>query len=221
MACGDEPAPPVARPTGGGGNLAMGTGEPRAPEAFTLPQRLLDGVRRGDRATVERALELGAPLDTRDELGRGVVMLAVMDAGDLALVQWLQGRGAGVDVPDVGERTAISYAAADGRLDVVEFLLGAGAAADRADEQGRTPLFHAALNDRVDVVAALTTKGANVNVRDRFGDTPLIVACGKGNAATASKLLALGADPAVKDQEGRTARERADQSATVCRDLGA
>ncbi len=197
----------------------MGTGEPRAPETFTMAQRLLDGVRRGDRRTVERALELGAPLDAHDELGRGVVMLAVMDAGDLELARWLQGRGAAVDETDVGGRTALSYAAADGRLDVVEYLAGAGAVADRPDEQGRTPLFHAALNDRVDVVAFLAGRQANVNVRDRFGDTPLIVACAKGNVATASKLLALGADASLKDQEGRTARERADASATVCRDL--
>jgi ankyrin repeat protein len=223
VACGDEPAqPPVPAPRSGGGaaNLALGTGEPRAPEAFTLPQRLLDGARRGDEATVERALAMGAPLDATDELGRGVVMLAVMDAGDLGLVQWLKERGAAVDAPDVGGRTALSWAAADGRLDIVKVLLDAGARADTPDMQGRTPLFHATLNDEVDVVAFLAAHGANLNVRDQFGDTPLIVACAKGNVTSVTKLLALGADPSVKDQEGRTARERADASATVCKTLG-
>jgi hypothetical protein len=194
----------------------LGLGEPRAPEPFTVEQRLLDAVRRGDRTTVERALQRGAPIGARDDIGRGVVLLAVLDAHDLELARWLHGKGAAIDEADNGGRTPLSYAAADGRADIVAWLLAAGAAADRRDVQQRTPLFHAALGDHPEVIALLVARGADVNSRDQWQDTPLIVACAKGNAAAAAYLLQHGADPALKDQEGRAARERAAPGTTPC-----
>src|SRR5262245_45626607 len=67
VACGGE-APPHATATSttvspavasAPRNLALGTGEPRDPEPFTLEQRLRDAVERGDRGTIEKALERG------------------------------------------------------------------------------------------------------------------------------------------------------------------
>lgn len=197
----------------------MGTGEPREPQPFTLEQRLLDAVSRADRQTIERALERGATLDVTDDLRRSPVLLAVMDANDLELVRWLHAKGAGLDAPDAGGRSALSFAAANGRLDIVRYLAEHGAAVDRADGQQRTPLFHAALEDHADVVAFLLDRGARVDAPDRFGDTPLIVACAKGHGRTASLLLARGADPARRDQEGRTAKARSAAGVAVCERL--
>ena len=199
-----DEAPALRDPAQGDGgasqrNLLMGTGEPRLPEPFTLEQRLLDAVGRGDRKTMERALERGASVHAKDDLGRNTLFLAVLDAGDLDLVRWLHAKGAAIDEPDVGGRTAASFAAAAGRLDIVRYLMENGAAVDRRDAQQRTPLFHAALGDHPDVVAFLLDRGADVNVRDQFGDTPLIVACAKGNAAAAALLLQRGADPSLRD----------------------
>ena len=207
------PPPATARPRG----HALGIGEPRNPEPFTIAQRLLDAVRRDDRPTVERALSRGAPIGARDDIGRGVVLLAVLDAGDLDLARWLHGRGAAVDEPDNGGRAALSYAAAAGRVDIVTWLLEEGAAVDRRDGQQRTALFHAALGNHPEVIAVLLPRGADVNARDQWRDTPLIAACAKGNAAAAGFLLAHGADASLTDQEGRTARERAAPGLTVCR----
>ena len=208
-----RPAPPAGR------NLAMGTGEPREPEPFTLEQRLLDAVRRDDRATVERALARGAPLAAKDDLGRTPVLLATKDTGDFDFVRWLHGRGAAIDEPDVEGRTALSFAAEAGALTIARYLVENGAAVDRRDTQQRTPLFHAALGDHHDVVLFFIERGADPNARDQFGDTPLIAACAKGNAATAALLLKRGADPSLKDQEGRTARERSAPGVAPC--LGA
>jgi ankyrin repeat protein len=223
VACerGDPPTPspvrrqaPVSAPAGE--NLAMGTGEPRQPEPFTIEQRLLDAVRRDDRPTIERALELGAPVGAKDDLQRSTVLLAVKDAQNLELVQWLHGKGAALDEPDLGGRTALSFAAEGGALDTVRYLVANGAVADRRDGQQRTPLFHAALGDHADVVADLLDHGADVNARDQFGDTPLIVACAKGHAKTAALLLARGADATLQDQEGRTAKERSASGTEPC-----
>lgn len=235
-ACGPEAPPsasttttaPVARTTSttaprvagsGPRNLAMGTGEPRETQPFTLEQRLRDAVERNDRPTVEKALERGADLQAKDDLGRSVVLLATHFAGDLDLVKFLHTRGAPVDVPDVNGRTALSFAAEDGRLDLVRWLVEQGAEVDRRDGAQRTPLFHAALGARDDVIAFLAERGAVVDARDQFGDTPLMVACAKSHGTTAALLLARGADPTLQDQEGRTASERSAPGWEGCRKL--
>lgn len=206
------PAPaPVGR------NVIMGTGEPRDPQPFTIEQRLLDAVRRGDWAAIEKSLSLGATLDAKDDLGRSVVLLAVKDTGDLALVRWLLDEGAAPDEPDAGGRTALSFAAEAGMTDVATHLVEHGALPDRPDRAQRTPLFHAALGDHAAMVEFLLDRDADPNARDKFGDTPLIAACAKGHVATAEILLARGADPSLEDQEGRTAAERAAPGAEVCR----
>jgi len=235
-ACGPEAPPPAPttsttaamrttsttapRPAASGPrNLAMGTGEPRETQPFTLEQRLRDAVERGDRATIEKALERGADLQAKDDLGRSVVVLATHYAGDLELVKLLHAKGAPVDVPDVNGRTALSFAAEDGRLDLVRWLVEQKAAVDSRDQQQRTPLFHAALAAHDDVIAFLADRGAAVDPRDQFGDTPLMVACAKGHDATAVLLVARGADPKARDQEGRTASERSAPGAERCRKL--
>ena len=217
LGCDGEQAPsPPPATSPAPQNRALGTGEARNPQPFTLEQRLLDAVRRGDRRTIERALELGATVQAKDDLARSTVLLATKDAGDLELVRWLLAKGAPVDEPDLGGRTALSFAAEAGRLDIVRELADAGAADDRRDKQQRAPLFHAVLGNHTDVVAFLLERGADVNARDQFGDTPLIVACAKGHAATAELLLEHGADSALKDQEGRTARERSAPGVEPC-----
>jgi ankyrin repeat protein len=214
--CRSEPPPAAAAPTPvasasaphAAQNLALGLGEPRRPEPFTIEQRLLDAVRRNDRPTIERALERGAPLGARDDIGRGVVLLAVLDAQNLDLVRWLHAQGAALDEPDHGGRNALSFAAETGQTEVARYLLDQGTLVDRRDVQQRTALFNAALGNHAEIVALLLARGADPNARDQFADTPLIVACAKGNAPVATLLLAHGADPSLRDQEGRTAYER-------------
>jgi hypothetical protein len=190
-------------------NRIMGTGEAPAPQPFTREQRLLEAAREGDRATVERALELGVPVESADDLGRSALLLAARDAGDLELVRFLHERGAEIDRPDADGRTPLSFAAAAGRLELVRYLAREGAAVDSKDDRDRTPLFHAVLFDRRETVAWLLEHGAEVDVADRFGDTPLMMACAKDHAEMARLLLAHGADARARDQEGRTAADRA------------
>lgn len=207
---------PATSPGGPVMNRALGLGEVRKPEPFTLEQRMLDGASRNDRPTVERALELGAKLEAKDELGRGALFRAVMDAQNLELTRWLHEKGAPVDEPDVADRAPLSFAADFGLLEIVRYLVAEGAVVDRPDNQKRTPLLHAAGGNQPDVIALLIEKGADRNTRDHFGDTPLIVACAKGNAAAAAKLLQLGVDTTIRDQEGRTAKERSAPESAPC-----
>lgn len=197
-------------------NRALGLGEARHPETFTIDQRLRDAVSRNDRPTIERALEHGADLKAKDDLGRSPLLLAVMDAQSLELVRWLHERGVPVDEPDVSGRTPLSFAADRGDFPIARYLLERKAAVDSRDVMRRTPLMHAAGADHPQVIGLLLEHGADVNVQDQFGDTPLIVACAKGHVEAVKLLLERGADPKLKDQEGRTARERSAPEAAPC-----
>jgi ankyrin repeat protein len=202
-------------------NRALGIGEPRAAEPFTLAQRYLQAARDGDRRTIERALARGVAADAKDDLGRNALLLAVHDAGDLALARFLHEKGVALDLPDATGRAALSWAAADGRLEIARWLAESGAAIDRPDAERRTPLFHAAAGGHRDVAAFLLERGADPNAADRFGDTPLILACAKGLNDVAALLLERGADPALRNQEGRAAADRAAPGADVCKGAGA
>lgn len=214
-----DPEAPVGSATGR--NRAMGTGEAVEPRPFTLEQRFLHAVREGERAEVERALELGASVEARDALGRSALLLAARDVASLPLVRFLHERGAAVDVVDEGGRSAASWAAGRGHAEILRWLLERGAAPDRADEQGRTPLFHAVGGRHPAVVRELLERGAEPNVQDQFGDSPLMLACAKAHGEIAAILLEHGADPSLRDQEGRTARERAAEGSGPCRALEA
>ncbi|HEX2485925.1 MAG TPA: ankyrin repeat domain-containing protein [Myxococcota bacterium] len=196
---------------------ALGIGEPRAPEPFTLEQRYLEAARRGDRATIERALELGADVQARDDLARSALLLAAKEAGSLELVELLHAKGVPLDEPDVGGRTALSFAASEGYITIARWLAEHGAQIDRRDREGRTPLFHAVGGDRRDVVAWLLDRGADPNAADQFRDTPLMLACVQGRSEIAALLLQRGADPTLRNQEGRSAADRAAPGADVCR----
>jgi len=198
-------------------NLIMGTGEAREPQPFTREQRLLDAARRGDRETVERALALGVPVDSADDLSRSALLLAARDAGDLDLVRYLHDQGGAIDRADAGGRTPLSFSASAGRLDLVRYFVAEGAEVDNPDGRGRTPLFHAVLGNQIETVRYLIEQGADVNVKDRFSDTPLMMACSKGYAEMAGLLIDHGADRSARDQEGRTAADRAAPSLEVCR----
>lgn len=207
-------------PEPGSGN-ALGIGEPRAPERFTLELRFLQAARDGDRKMVEVTLARGVAIDTKDDLGRNALLLATHDAGDLALVRWLAERGASIDLPDVGGRAPVSWAAADGRIEILRWLADEGAVVDRPDVEKRTPLFHAVTTEQLDAVELLLARGASPNAADRYGDTPLMMACSKGYDALAQLLLERGADPSLRNQEGRSAADRTAPNANACRASGA
>ncbi len=208
---------PPAQSGTGEGNLLMGTSEPREPQPFTREHRLLDAVRQGDRATVERALELGVAVETADDLQRSALLLAARDAQDADLVRFLHEQGGAIDRADASGRTPLSYAASSGQLDLVDYLASNGAQFDLADRRGRTPLFHAVMSQQLDVVRWLLDRGAAVDAHDRYADTPLIMACSKGYDAIARLLIERGADLEARNRQGRSASDRAAPELAVCR----
>lgn len=208
--------PPSQKVAKSGANPALGSNEALKAAPFTLQDRYLEAARQGDRATIDKALERGAKVDAKDDLGRSALLLSVSEAGDLELMRHLHDMGVPADEPDLGGRAALSWAAEAGRLDIARALTDMGAQIDRPDIEGRTPLAFAVLGGQSEVVVFLLERGADVNKADNYGDTPLIMACAKGYGEVASLLRQRGADPARKDQEGRNAKDRAAPGTAGC-----
>lgn len=85
-------------------------------------------------------------------------------SGDLERVKYLLDNGTAVDAEDADKRTALHWAAANGRIELVEFLVNEkNANINHADEDKWTPLMSAASAGHADVVNFLLSKGASVN----------------------------------------------------------
>ena len=195
--------------------------KPSAPDLkpFTLQDRYFDAARRGDLPMLEVCIQKGIDPKVEDELGRSALATAVRDSRDLEMVEFLFARGVPMDEPDAVGRSPLHDAAGNADPTIVAWLLKNGAKVDRKDMQGRMPIHNAVMAGSREVVVLLLAAGADPNARDNFQDTPLIAACAKGLNEIARLLVEKGADPTLKDQEGRTASERADETAPYCRGL--
>ncbi|MFN2377619.1 MAG: ankyrin repeat domain-containing protein [Candidatus Binatia bacterium] len=208
---------PASRP--GSGSLVPKPSAPD-PRPFTLEDRYLDAAQRGDLKMIQLCLDKGVDPKTKDSIGRSALLLAAREAKNLEVVKFLHDKGLAADEPDATGRSPLADAAGNGDVTIVSWLIEQKADLERKDAQGRTPIFGAAIGGSAPTVARLIEAGAKVNVRDNYEDTPLIDACNKGNDEVARLLVEKGADPSLKDQEGRTARERAPETAKYCRSLG-
>lgn len=215
----DDKTPPAGKTApSSAGSIIPKPGAPD-PTPFTLQDRFLDAARRGDVAMVKLCLEKGVDPKLKDELGRSALALAVRDGRSLEIVEILHARGVAIDDPDAVGRSPLHEAAGNADPTAVSWLLQKGAKLERKDMQGRSPLHNAVMAGSREVAVRLLAAGADPNARDNFQDTPLIAACNKSLDQIARLLVEKGADPSLKDQEGRTARERAEETATFCREL--
>ena len=144
---------------GGGGSGGRRGAVPGARGGARLARRGGPGGLRHDRA---------AGCGVR---GGGAVGAAAR-AEDLRLetVRGLLEAGAGPDVPDYAESTALHFAAALGEEGAVRALLGGGASARATDAEGLSALHLAANNGHLAAARALTENWAPVNLSDP-GDT--------------------------------------------------
>ena len=102
------------------------------------------------------------------------------------------------------KKTALHYAAQNGRTEVVAFLLDKGADVNRPNIAGETPLHYAVGLPDPAVVNLLLARGANPNARTTNGATPLRTATAFARLGSIQALLDKGADARDTLPNGQT-----------------
>jgi ankyrin repeat protein len=140
-----------------------------------------------------KLIQLGAKIDTVDELGSTALHCAASSGKALHLSTFLDA-GVQVNIKDRLGRTALHYAAGALNTQIISKLLIAGAEVDALDRDGNTTLHCAASIGHYIIVSILLDAGASVNLRGQDGQTPLHIAARRGRKEVVSRLLVAGAD---------------------------
>ena len=210
-------APPragVARRAVVGGALLALMGAPafaEMPESAPV-LTLLSAAAAGDVAAVRRALDAGAPIESRDAPGRTPLLLAT-HGHHLPVVCWLIGRGADVNAQDRQRDSAFLLAGACGHTEIVRATL-AGARLDSTNRYGGTALIPACHHGHVDTVRLLLSTDIDVDHVKHLGWTALLEAVILGDGGPAHQqivrlLLGRRALPNLADRDGVTPLQHA------------
>ena len=177
---------------------------------------LVQAAARGDVAEVERLLDAGSNVDSRDETGRTAVTAAAY-VGSAATVRVLVEAGADVDLQDDTRANALLSTGETGHVDVLREVLRGDPDLGRTNRFGGTALIPAADRGHVDVVRALLETEIAVDHVNNLGWTALLEAVILGNGGRAHQeivrlLVEAGADASIADRDGVTPLEHARRS---------
>jgi len=173
---------------------------PELLEALGIP-RFIQLVIEKDTATVERLLDGGVDVNTKDLDGRNTLWWAVYWR-QIDLVHNLLERGADPNVWGRWSRTPLHCAAPNGDIEIVQGLLDKGANSNITDFLGRTALMG---TGTIEIVRMLLAKGADVNIKDSYGgSTALMSAACQGYSEIIRILIDHGADLNMRNDLGRT-----------------
>ncbi len=202
-----------------------------------MAAELFTAIKGGDKAAVERLLELDRALvDARDEKGLSPVLAAlyrgqneiaaaILRRGPRLSVFEAAAAGYGARVREIVDRdqaqangspsdgySPLGVAAFFRHREIVRYLLDAGADPLPASPQGGfTPLHSAVATDAaprdLEIVRMLLDKGANPNARSEAGNTPLHTTGFTGDRTSLELLLKHGADRTIKNKDGKTAKD--------------
>jgi uncharacterized protein len=180
-------------------------------EDLSVNARLLVSARSADRAGIERALQQGAAVDSRNRLGESA-LIVVLKSNRPDLAPLLLDAGANVNQPAINGVTPLMAAAHAGQTDIVRVLLAKGAAVDAVDRIGKNAMTYAAGEGHTDIVRLLLSHGVDPNAIYKNDLTALMWAAGYGHAETARALLDAGARPDFVDNRGKSALDIAQES---------
>jgi ankyrin repeat protein len=173
--------------------------------AQTPDVRLLDAVKRGDRAAVRLLVEERANVNVAEPDGTTPLHWAAQRE-DVEIAALLLRSGANVRAANRYGVTALSPACTTGNGALIELLLEAGADPNTKLPEGETVLMTAARTGRPEGIKSLLTHGAEVNAVELWrGQTALMWAAGEGHTAAVDELIRHGADLHTKSKGGLTA----------------
>ncbi|XP_047095612.1 putative ankyrin repeat protein RF_0381 [Lolium rigidum] len=106
-------------------------------------------------------------------------------------------------VRDANKRTALHFAAREGRTEVCQFLVEQlRLPVDTKDDDGETPLIHAARQGRLQTAEYLLGHGADPSIASNMGATALHHAAGIGHIELMKLLLGKGVDVESESDAG-------------------
>ena len=151
------------------------------PLLSVLRRRQRSGLDEECTTLIQKMLEKGANVNSRDKRGRTPLHLACYN-NDYKMAEYLIEIGADVNVTDVGGDTpllTVLWSRLGRRLDedcttLIQKMLEKGADVNSRDKRGRTPLLLACDNDDYKIAEYLIELGADVNITDVDGNTPLL-----------------------------------------------
>jgi hypothetical protein len=144
----------------------------RLPRRALLAADLPAAAQAGDRDAVQKLLELGLPIDSRDVQGC-TALLRAAGGGFEDIVDDLLAAGADPAISAHGGGSALSAAVHRGFDRVVAKLAAAGAAVDQPLPGGVTPLMLAAALGNERMLQTLLVRGASALAQDEAGNTAL------------------------------------------------
>ena len=157
-------------------------------------QRLIDAVRRQDRAAVQTLLRERIDINARQGDAATALHWAVHH-DNAEIVSLLVRAGADAAAANDLGITPLMLACANGSLPVVRTLLDAGADPNAGPAGRETPLMAASRTGRADVVTLLLDRGANVNATETSRQqSALMWAASERHPDVVRVLIARGAD---------------------------
>ena len=176
---------------------------------------LVSAAAAGDMASLQRLLDAGVPVDSRDALGR-TALLAATHADLVDAARLLIESGADVNAKDEMQDSPFLYAGAEGRLVILRLTLAAGADLKSTNRYDGTALIPAAHHGHVETVRELLKTRIDVDHVNRLGWTALLEAIILGDGGPAHTeivrlLVAHGASVQRADSQGVTPLTHAEQ----------
>ena len=123
--------------------------------------------------------------------------------GKIRMVEFWLSRIRDIDIRDNDDRTALHFAAMNGRDEIVELLIARKADLNLQERHGRTPLS-SALHRRHGRTALLLANERNLDLADEKGNTPFHWAARRGFEEVGSMLREKNANIDAQDRRGRT-----------------
>jgi ankyrin repeat protein/thiol-disulfide isomerase/thioredoxin len=158
-------------------------------DSFKTP--LIVAASTGNVGIVQALLKAGADVNAKAGVNGVTALMYAALRGNIPLVRILLDAKAQLNLKDNVGRTALHFAAHDGKIEVMEMLLAAGA--DPLAEDSHflgTPLHHAAVGGHAEAVRCLLRHGCPVGLHDEDGAAPLHLAViGHSNAVDVIQAL--------------------------------
>lgn len=185
-------------------------------EMKTSPKSIVWVVQENKIEVVVKALERGIDVNTQDESGKSLLLIATQ-ADNIAMVELLLQHGADVNLQDSHHDSAFLYAGAAGQRSFLQLFLKHGARFDVYNRYNGTALIPACERGHVETVRLLAnTSGFPIDHVNRLGWTALMeaVVLGDGGARyieIVQILVDAGCDTLISDKDGVFSLQHAKQ----------